>query len=291
MKRRFVSGLTAAIMCCAAPALADGAGRYPDFAPKFMKPPAKGAPPPPLVQVDPEAQRRRMAALPRPGASAREKREAGENPQPAALPATAPDRMDWFWQAVSPALADSGPARFQQALEQLAEAPPGRAVPSPRLALLNDIAMSHGAEILKTTAGKKVSPALVLAVIAVESAGRSEALSSAGAEGLMQLIPDTAARFGVSDATDAAQNIRGGVAYLDWLMGEFGGDPVMVLAAYNAGENAVRKNGGVPPFAETRAYVPKVLAAWKVARQLCRTPPELVSDGCVFTVMGGAPDG
>ena len=287
MKRRFVSGITAAFLCCAAPALADGAGRYPDFSSKFMKPPPTGAPPPPLVQVDPEAQRRRMAALPKPSGKAS---DAVRGPQGAPGPA-AVATMDWYWQAVSPALSDSGPMRFQQALEQLAKAPPGKAVPSPRLALLNDIAMAHGAEILKTTAGKKVSPALVLAVIAVESAGRKKALSSAGAEGLMQLIPDTAARFGVSDATDAAQNISGGVAYLDWLMGEFGGDPVMVLAAYNAGETAVRKNGGVPPFAETRAYVPKVLAAWKVARQLCRTPPELVSDGCVFTVMGGAPDG
>ena len=80
------------------------------------------------------------------------------------------------------------------------------------------------------------------------------------------------------------QNIKGGVAYLDWLMKEFDRDPVMVLAAYNAGENAVKKNSGVPPYAETRAYVPKVLAAWTVARGLCLTPPELVTDGCVFAV-------
>jgi hypothetical protein len=60
----------------------------------------------------------------------------------------------------------------------------------------------------------------------------------------------------------------------------------MVLAAYNAGENAVKSNGGVPPYAETRAYVPKVLAAWAVARGLCTTPPVLVTDGCVFAVKG-----
>jgi soluble lytic murein transglycosylase-like protein len=98
----------------------------------------------------------------------------------------------------------------------------------------------------------------------------------------MQLIPATAARFGVTDARDPVQNIRGGVSYLDWLMGEFGGDPVLALAAYNAGEGAVRRNGGVPPFAETRAYVPKVLAAWNVARQMCTIPPQLPGDGCVF---------
>jgi soluble lytic murein transglycosylase-like protein len=151
---------------------------------------------------------------------------------------------------------------------------------------LQDIAAKHGAEILKATIGTEVSPALVLAVIGIESAGKSNAVSSAGAVGLMQLIPATADRFGVADSTNPSQNIKGGVAYLDWLMKEFNRDPLMVLAAYNAGENAVKKNGGVPPYAETRTYVPKVLAAWTVARGLCVTPPELVSDGCVFAVNG-----
>ena len=130
--------------------------------------------------------------------------------------------------------------------------------------------------------GTKVSPALALAVIAVESAGRSDAVSTAGAEGLMQLMPATAARFDVADSFDARQNIRGGIRYLDWLMGRFDGDPILALAGYNAGEGAVTRHGGVPPFAETRDYVPKVLAAFSVARGLCATPPVLVSDGCVF---------
>lgn len=131
----------------------------------------------------------------------------------------------------------------------------------------------HGSDILSATIGTEVSPALVLAVIGIESGGRVDAVSSAGAVGLMQLIPATAARFNVSDSADPVQNIKGGVAYLDWLMKEFDRDPLMVIAAYNSGENAVKKNGGVPPFAETRGYVPKVLAAWTVARGLCRTPP------------------
>ena len=84
------------------------------------------------------------------------------------------------------------------------------------------------------------------------------------------------------DRTNAGQNIDGGVKYLNFLMEEFDRDPILVLAAYNAGEGAVRKNEGVPNYEETRAYVPKVLAAWKVARGLCVTPPELISDGCVF---------
>jgi Transglycosylase SLT domain len=75
------------------------------------------------------------------------------------------------------------------------------------------------------------------------------------------------------------------VAYLNWLLNEFDRDPLMVLAAYNAGEGAVRANAGVPPYAETRDYVPKVLAAWQVASGLCLTPPELVTDPCVFKVI------
>jgi soluble lytic murein transglycosylase-like protein len=118
--------------------------------------------------------------------------------------------------------------------------------------------------------------------MAVESAGRADAESHAGAQGLMQLIPATAERFGVGDPFEPSQNIAGGVAYLDWLLREFGGDPLLALAGYNAGEGAVQRNGGVPPYAETRDYVPKVLATWMMARGLCRTPPELVSDGCVF---------
>jgi soluble lytic murein transglycosylase-like protein len=127
-----------------------------------------------------------------------------------------------------------------------------------------------------------VSPALVLAVIAVESSGDAAAVSTAGAEGLMQLMPATAERFGVDDALTPSENILGGVRYLDWLMEEFDGDPVIVLAGYNAGEGSLQKYNGVPPFPETRDYVPKVLAAFQVARGLCLTPPELISDGCVF---------
>ncbi|MCZ8088637.1 MAG: lytic transglycosylase domain-containing protein, partial [Rhodobacteraceae bacterium] len=77
----------------------------------------------------------------------------------------------------------------------------------------------------------------------------------------------------------------GGIAYLDWLMKEFDRDPILVLAAYNAGEGAVKSNRGVPPYAETRDYVPKVLAAWQVAQGLCATPPVVVSDPCVFRIL------
>lgn len=190
--------------------------------------------------------------------------------------------LEWFWLAVSPKAADSGPGRLTQALRAIDQAPAGKGVPTPRLQTMQTIASKHGLDILRATVGTDVSPAFVLALISIESAGTADAESHAGAQGLMQLMPATAARFGVTDRLDPVDNIKGGVAYLSWLMNHFDGDPVLVLAGYNAGEGAVRDNSGVPPYAETRAYVPKVLAAWKVARGLCITPPELITDGCVF---------
>ena len=194
--------------------------------------------------------------------------------------------LEWFWMAVSPKLADTGPGRLEQALGALAKAPDGKSVSVPRLQSLQTIAAAHGLDILRATVGTDVSPALVLALISVESAGNGDAVSSAGAQGLMQLMPATAARFGVTDRADPVENIKGGVAYLAWLMNHFDNDPILVLAGYNAGEGAVRDNAGVPPYAETRAYVPKVLAAWTVAKGLCQTPPELMTDGCVFNNNG-----
>ncbi|ABD53919.1 lytic transglycosylase domain-containing protein [Jannaschia sp. CCS1] len=190
----------------------------------------------------------------------------------------------WFWAEV-PSQMPADPTRFWAAQEHLALAPEASGLGAPRLDTVSRIAATHGREILAATIGTQVSPAFALAVIAAESAGRPEAVSGAGAQGLMQLIPATAERFGVEDSMDPSQNIAGGVAYLDWLMGEFDRDPILVLAAYNAGEGAVTRAGGVPDYDETRTYVPRVLAAWGLARGLCNTPPDLVSDGCVFQVM------
>ena len=256
---------------------------YPEFTFKRIGAPKSTTAKRITVQIDPEEQARRLAAGPLPPAKNPIPRGGAA---PGLLPPPAgPSQYDWFWDAVSPALGD-GAGRFPDAIAALGKGPDGKAVAAPRMQHLQDIAAAHGGEILKATIGTEVSPAFVLAVIGIESAGKTNAVSSAGAVGLMQLIPATADRFGVADSTNPAQNIKGGVAYLDWLMKEFNRDPLMVLAAYNAGENAVKKNGGVPPYAETRAYVPKVLAAWTVARGLCVTPPELVSDGCVFAVNG-----
>jgi soluble lytic murein transglycosylase-like protein len=105
---------------------------------------------------------------------------------------------------------------------------------------------------------------LLLAVMAVESNYDHRALSEKGAMGLMQLMPSTAKDMYVDDAWDPAQNIEGGARYLRILANQYGGDPVQVLAAYNAGPEAVRRAGGtVPNIPETRAYVRKVVELWK----------------------------
>ncbi len=103
-----------------------------------------------------------------------------------------------------------------------------------------------------------VDPALVRAVIHAESAFRPSVKSHAGAVGLMQLMPATAEDLGVSDRTDPTQNIHGGVRYLAYLLKQFEGDTRLATAAYNAGPGAVKRHGGIPPYAETQAYVDRV---------------------------------
>ena len=106
---------------------------------------------------------------------------------------------------------------------------------------------------------------LALALISVESAFNPSALSPKKAQGLMQLIPETAERFGVKKVFNPDENVKGGLAYLRWLLAFFQGDVSLVLAAYNAGEGAVEKYRGIPPYAETRAYVRKITGIYKKA--------------------------
>jgi hypothetical protein len=107
----------------------------------------------------------------------------------------------------------------------------------------------------------QLSPALVLAVMAQESNFDPLAESPKKAQGLMQLMPETGARFNVLRLRDPSQNIRGGMAYLRWLLAYFEGDVQLALAAYNAGEKAVDRYLGVPPYAETRMYVRRIMAS------------------------------
>lgn len=118
---------------------------------------------------------------------------------------------------------------------------------------------------LATAAARRhgLDPALVLAVVQVESGFRTEAVSPKGARGLMQLMPATAAGLGVTDAFDAHQNLDGGARHLAGLLARYDGDLRKALAAYNAGEGAVARHRGVPPYSETRAYVRSVLGRYK----------------------------
>ena len=140
----------------------------------------------------------------------------------------------------------SAPAHTQQVRQ--VSAPTGIDYANPELThLIHDAAQKY-----------HVDPRLVSAVAEVESSGRQDAVSSAGAVGVMQLMPDTAASLGV-DPYDMTGNVEGGTKYLRELLDTFGGDVRKAVAAYNAGPNAVKAYGGVPPYAETQSYVSKVL--------------------------------
>ncbi|HEX6734049.1 MAG TPA: lytic transglycosylase domain-containing protein [Azonexus sp.] len=117
--------------------------------------------------------------------------------------------------------------------------------------------------VLKLAPEYGVYPRLAMAIIRAESNFNPEAVSPKNAQGLMQLIPETAERFNVRKPFDPEQNIRGGLAYLRWLLAYFKGDVALVAAAYNAGEGAVNRYGGIPPYPETQGYVQRIREIFK----------------------------
>lgn len=136
--------------------------------------------------------------------------------------------------------------------------------PAPEPAALPNEGKPYDREITAAAQDAGVEPALVHAVIAVESAYRPDAVSHKGAIGLMQVMPGTAQRYGISNPADVQSNLRAGSRHLRTLIDMFGDRLDLVLAAYNAGEGAVRKHkNAVPPYRETRAYVPAVLKRYK----------------------------
>ncbi len=147
-----------------------------------------------------------------------------------------------------PAVAKAASARPPPSRAAMPVAPPSNA-PEPIVRFVHLIAPDY-----------QLAPQLVLAVMATESNFDPLAVSPKKAQGLMQLMPATATRFKVARIEDPAQNIRGGMAYLRWLLAYFEGDLALVLAAYNAGERAVERYQGVPPYAETRHYVQRILS-------------------------------
>jgi soluble lytic murein transglycosylase-like protein len=121
-------------------------------------------------------------------------------------------------------------------------------------------AAGHYADLIAQAADRhRIDPALLTAVAETESAFDPRAISPKGACGLLQLMPATAARFGVEDVFDVAQNVEGGARYLSWLLDRFEGRTDLALAGYNAGEGAVERHRGIPPYQETRRYVDRVL--------------------------------
>jgi soluble lytic murein transglycosylase-like protein len=135
------------------------------------------------------------------------------------------------------------------------------AVVSP--ARVGDASLARSAryrDLIRETAERHaLAPALVESVIRVESNFEPRAVSPKGAQGLMQLMPATAAQLGVRDVFDVRQNVEAGVRHLRDLLDRYRGDVAFALAAYNAGVEAVARHGGIPPFAETRAYVARIL--------------------------------
>ncbi|NRF68120.1 transglycosylase SLT domain-containing protein [Aquincola sp. S2] len=162
------------------------------------------------------------------------------DPPPLAAAPVAPAARARLGQAGQPGLAPNA----------LAFLPPPANAPEPIVRFVKLVAPDY-----------QLQPQLVLAVMATESNFDPLAVSPKNAQGLMQLMPDTASRFQVRKLTDPAQNIRGGMAYLRWLLAYFEGDLALVLAAYNAGERAVERYRGVPPYAETRHYVRRIIAS------------------------------
>lgn len=119
-------------------------------------------------------------------------------------------------------------------------------------------------ELIESAAAENnLEVALLHAVIQTESAYNPRAVSPKGAVGLMQLMPGTAQRYGVTDRTDAGDNVRGGARYLRDLLDMFNGDKRLAVAGYNAGENAVKRYGGIPPYRETQNYVVRVMEIYE----------------------------
>jgi len=199
-----------------------------------------------------------VAEEPRP-VPAETTKPAAEAPKPQAAPAPAP-------------AAPAGPSA-QERLEQLRKAADmlievNAALGAPRSPygqIIYDIAVRHS-----------INPQLVAALIHVESAFNPRAVSRKGAYGLMQLLPETARRFGVHrkrDLLNPVKNLEAGVKYLKWLTERFGGDVQKTLAAYNAGEGAVDRFGGIPPYHETQQYVQRIFGLLGIATPAAEPPP------------------
>jgi soluble lytic murein transglycosylase-like protein len=150
-------------------------------------------------------------------------------------------------------------AKQQAMAQQVAEAAEREALDNRYKSLIHNAQRRQIYAIVQRLAPEYgIHPALAVALIRAESNFDPQAVSEKNAQGLMQLIPETAARFRVTKPFDPEQNIRGGMAYLRWLLAYFQGDVDLTVAAYNAGEGAVNRFGGVPPYPETQGYLKRI---------------------------------
>lgn len=173
---------------------------------------------------------------------------------------SADDALAAAWLHEAERLGESAPARLRQSLDGVRKAPLACIASNGVNLQINDRRRARLAVAIHELAPQfDLDPALVLEVVRAESNFNPRARSHKGALGLMQLIPATARRFGVKDPFEPLQNLRGGMAYLRWLLRRFDGDLELTLAGYNAGEAAVERHGGIPPYAETQAYVKRIL--------------------------------
>lgn len=163
-----------------------------------------------------------------------------------------------------PAPAETAPAATVEAAQALPLVATAAASPAFKPTKINARFADMVAQVARE---QKVEPALLHAVITVESAYNPRAKSPKGATGLMQIMPNTGKRYGVTDLLNPIKNITAGAKYLRDLLGMFGNDMRLAVAAYNAGEGAVMRNGNnIPPYAETQAYVPRVLKYYESYR-------------------------
>lgn len=179
-----------------------------------------------------------------------------------------------FWVAGDSFASSPSPYRLQidRALYRLRPDPGWKLLP-PRVHNPAADARPYADEIRAAAERAGVEVEFLHAVVKVESAYRAQAVLPKGARGLAQLMPATAERFGTAANARPAHNLLAGARYLRLLLDSFGGDKAMAAAAYNAGEGAVRRHGGIPPYAEARAYVPRVLAEYAALKRAERVLP------------------
>jgi soluble lytic murein transglycosylase-like protein len=186
------------------------------------------------------------------------------------------DTLAAEWFTLAAAGGDEHAARMVRVLpaasspEPVCRLPDGTLIPPPLRSVANPSRDLIGRWVRRLAPRYGLDPELVLAVIRAESNFDPRAHSPKDARGLMQLLPATARRFGVVDVWDPLANVQGGMAYLRWLIDHFDGDLRLALAGYNAGERAVRRHGGIPPYAETRAYVKRVTRVYARAARMDR---------------------